>query len=153
MSGFEPEQGSTEWHRQRANIERGSEAWEQLYGIDNPAERKWFTKKRFIIPAGVLGLLIFRIGTIPHQTSPATATNGNRPVSSAGLDSAEQPMSFGECNRHIRAMADEFGTTPSNIVDSSAMRVVRFPATDGSVLVTCDAIDEKMIVVNSPHGS
>lgn len=98
----------------------------------------------------MLVLLIYRIGTQPRQAGASTDTSWDRSVSSAGLDTAERPMGFEECNRQIRTLADQLGITPSNIVDSNAMRIVRFSTVDGSVLVTCDAIDDKMIVVKSP---
>lgn len=86
--------------------------------------------------------------TVPESVSP----DQNRSISFAGLETSEQPMSFEECNRTIRSSADQLGITPSNIVDSNAMRVVRFSAGDGSVVITCDAIEGKIILVKSPHG-
>lgn len=151
MSDFKPERGSEEWYRQRAGVERGSEAWNQLHRTNSVDDRKWYAKKRFFIPAGVLALLVFRIGSTPPSDNASAAADWSPSVSSAGLDTADRSMDFEKCNRQIRVMADKLGTTPTNITDNSAMRVVRFPATDGSVVVTCDAIDEKMIVVQSPH--
>lgn len=102
-------------------VQRGSEAWHQARGtklFDGP----WFARKRFIIPAA-LGLIVVGSrwpNTRQQQTSPAPS------LSSAGLEKAEQPMCFEECNRTIRSSADQLRITPSNIVDSNAMRIVRF---------------------------
>lgn len=58
-------------------------------------------------------------------------------------------MDFTACLSRIRTMSSELGVAPSNIVETADMRVVRFHATDGSVLVTCSKPDRKMIITRS----
>jgi hypothetical protein len=152
MSGFEPERGSEAWqqHMAEQKFEPGSEAWHQSRRRTR-ADRPWYTRKRTFIPAGLVGLIILPALLSSPQRHSADETGTTYSISSAGHNTAERPMSFEDCNRQIRTMADQMGT-PADIVDSTAMRLVRFPASDGSVLVTCDAIDEKMIIVKSPAG-
>jgi hypothetical protein len=152
MTGPTPERGSEEWEQQRASVERGSEAWDELHGAASSGGRRWYGRKRFIIPAGAFALLFYAVINAPDNADTTSEAGWDQSVSSAGLDTADQSMSFEECNQRIRSLADELGITPSTVVDSSAMRTVRFNTADGSVLVTCDAIDEKMIVVKSPRG-
>lgn len=152
MSGFEPEPGSEAWDQYVADLgldQPGSKAWHLKLRQDR-ATRPWYAKKRTINPAGLFGL-IFLIGMIPAAPPATTDTSASDvSLSSAGLETADRAMSFEECNREIRTIADQFGT-PINIVDSAGMRIVRFNATDGSVLVTCSAPEEKMTIVKSPH--
>ncbi len=46
-------------------------------------------------------------------------------------------VSFEACLETIRQMAQTLGSAPTNIVETQDTRVVRLPAADGSVLVTC----------------
>lgn len=154
MSGFQPERGSDAWEQERAEqqiFEPGSKAW-HLARRRNHASRPWYSRKRVIIPAGFCGILLLLTMIPDHPSHGGYPTDAPPSISSAGLETAERPMGFEECNRQIRTLADDLGT-PINIVDSSAMRTVRFPAADGSVLVTCDALDAKMIIVKSATGS
>ena len=63
-----------------------------------------------------------------------------------------EQMSFEQCNELIRRMAGQLGVAPINVVETSIMRIVRFPTNDGSgesILVTCSKPDRKMIVNRS----
>ena len=60
-------------------------------------------------------------------------------------------MSFEDCQKLIRRFADSLGKAPINIVESEILRMVRFPASDGSVLVTCSKPDGKVVITRSPH--
>jgi hypothetical protein len=60
-------------------------------------------------------------------------------------------MSFETCLATISSVATELGVAPTNIVETSIMRIVRFNTVDGSVLVTCSAPDHKMVLTRSPH--
>lgn len=53
---------------------------------------------------------------------------------------------FEKCLAKIQALATKTGTAPVNLVETSILRIVRFPAADGSLLVTCSKPDGKMIV-------
>ncbi len=55
-------------------------------------------------------------------------------------------MSFEACLETVRQMATTLGITPTNIVETSILRMVRLPAADGSVLVTCSKPDQKMVL-------
>lgn len=64
--------------------------------------------------------------------------------------SQTQSMSFEGCLLVIRNTAGELGVAPVNIVETSDLRIVRFPTADGSVLVTCSRPDQKMVITQSP---
>jgi len=55
-------------------------------------------------------------------------------------------ISFEQCVATIQATATKLGTVPVNIVETSILRIVRFSAADGSMLITCSKPDRKMIV-------
>lgn len=55
-------------------------------------------------------------------------------------------MRFDLCLELIRNTATRLGVAPVNIVETSILRMVRFPTIDGSVLVTCSAPDEKVLI-------
>ena len=57
--------------------------------------------------------------------------------------------SFEKCLALIQAAATNTGVAPVNIVETSILRMVRFPAADGSLLITCSKPDAKMIVQQS----
>ncbi|RYF06991.1 MAG: hypothetical protein EOO77_26260 [Oxalobacteraceae bacterium] len=151
MSDFEPERGSEAWDQymaERGYAEPGSEDWHRARRKKR-ASRPWYFKKRTIIPAGLAALIVLG-GLIPAAPPPSAGeSDGGVSLSSTGLETADRPMSFEECNRQIHTFADQFGT-PITIVDSTYMRTVRFNASDGSILVTCAAAEEKMIIVKSP---
>lgn len=58
--------------------------------------------------------------------------------------SQTRSMPFEDCLATIRRTAGELGVAPINIVETDILRMVRFPTTDGSVLVTCSKPDQKM---------
>jgi hypothetical protein len=63
--------------------------------------------------------------------------------------STSGPMSFEACLATIRQTAQSLGVASANIVETNAMRMVRFSTTDGSVLVTCSRPDRKMVLTKS----
>ena len=63
--------------------------------------------------------------------------------------STSKPMSFEDCLQVIRNTATQLGVAPVNIVETSGVRMVRFPTADGSVLVTCSRADRKMVMTVS----
>lgn len=65
------------------------------------------------------------------------------------LETQTQSMSFEDCLATIRRVSGQFATAPINIVETDILRVVRFPTTDGSVLVSCSRPDRKLIVTKS----
>lgn len=58
-------------------------------------------------------------------------------------------VSFEACLETIRVTAQNIGAAPTNIVETSGLRVVRLPAAEGSVLVTCDRSAGTMTLVPS----
>ena len=55
--------------------------------------------------------------------------------------------SFSDCLKRIRVMATRTATAPVNIMETDSIRMVRFPVSDGSILITCT--DGKMTVGKS----
>jgi len=60
-------------------------------------------------------------------------------------------MGFYDCKNRIIFMKAKFGIAPEIIADTSDVKMVRFPTSDGSVIVTCSRPDEKMAVTQSPY--
>lgn len=60
-------------------------------------------------------------------------------------------MSFERCVATIQLTATKLGITPVNIVETSILRMVRFPVSDGSMLVTCSKPDAKMVIVQTSN--
>lgn len=65
-------------------------------------------------------------------------------------ESTSKSMSFENCLEVIRINAAKLGGAPVNIVETPDLRIVRFPAADGSVLLTCSRTDKKMVMTLSP---
>lgn len=80
----------------------------------------------------------------------ASLDAAERAVSSGetAATSTSRNMSFDACLATIDVAARQFGT-PINVVDSSDVRIVRIPTSDGSVLITCSRPDQKMITTRS----
>ena len=66
--------------------------------------------------------------------------------SAFGQESTSEPMSFEKCVLSIQMLATQLGIAPINIVETTQMRMVRFPTSDGSVLVTCSKPDQKRVI-------
>jgi len=90
-------------------------------------------------------------GSSSTAAAPAATGKAVTSVSSDGLPTMTKSMDFQTCLRTIQSMASEFGVAPTNIVETTEVRMVRFNTSDGSVLVTCSAADRKMVAVQSPH--
>ncbi|PKP68313.1 MAG: hypothetical protein CVT82_15675 [Alphaproteobacteria bacterium HGW-Alphaproteobacteria-4] len=58
-------------------------------------------------------------------------------------------MSFEDCLSLIRRTASDLGVAPINIVETEIMRMVRFVASDGTVMVTCSRLDGKAVITKS----
>ena len=61
----------------------------------------------------------------------------------------KRTMSFTDCILSIQRVATELGVAPINIVETSELRIVRFPTNDGSgdsILVTCSGPDRLMLI-------
>ena len=61
-------------------------------------------------------------------------------------------MSFERCNEVIQQMAEQIGVAPINLVETSVLRMVRFPTNDGSgesILITCSKPDRKLVLSKS----
>ena len=70
-------------------------------------------------------------------------------VGASAQESSSQAMSFEQCLQVIQRTATQLGVAPVNIVETTAMRMVRVPTSDGSVLVTCSRPDRKMVMTVS----
>lgn len=64
-------------------------------------------------------------------------------------ESTSQSMSFEQCLQVIQRTATQLGVAPVNVVETTDLRIVRFPTTDGSVLVSCSRPDRKMVMTVS----
>ena len=69
----------------------------------------------------------------------------------ADVKTITKPATFEQCQQLIRKTATDLGVAPVNIVETTAVRVVKFPTEDGSVLVSCSKEDKKMILTISSN--
>ena len=86
---------------------------------------------------------------VAPRPKPKSAPAPAEPI--AEVSSSSRSMSFERCLKTIQQVATELEVAPINIVETTQVRMVRFNTNDGSVLVTCSAPDEKMVVTRSPH--
>lgn len=90
-------------------------------------------------------------GSSAYATSKDGTGEAVHSVSSNGMPTVTKTMDFQVCLQTVQSMATELGVAPINIVETTALRVVRFNTSDGSVLVTCSKPDNKLVMVQSPH--
>jgi hypothetical protein len=63
-----------------------------------------------------------------------------------------QTMSFDQCLEFIRTTASNLAMTPTNIVETNDLRMVRISTNDGSgksYLISCSRLDQKLVVNES----
>jgi len=72
-------------------------------------------------------------------------------VGSGEAASASEEVDFDECIGRIERLSEQSDTAPINIVETSVLRIARFPADDGSVLISCSRPDRKMVITKSPY--
>ena len=65
------------------------------------------------------------------------------------VQSTSKVVPFEECLKMIRNKATELKVAPENLVETDIVRMVRFPATDGSVLFTCSKLDNKLVITTN----
>jgi hypothetical protein len=70
-------------------------------------------------------------------------------VAAQVTDTVTQSISFEACLASIQRVAGQHDAPPINIVETSELRMVRFCSADGSVLVTCSRLDQKMVMTKS----
>ncbi len=68
---------------------------------------------------------------------------------SAESDNHARSMKFEDCLGVIHAAADHLGIVPVDVADTALLRIVRFPVSDGSVVVICSRADEKIVVTKT----
>ena len=90
-------------------------------------------------------------GGAPTTTTEIEVNDTVHSVSSTGMPTVTKTMDFQVCLQTIPAMATDSAVAPINIVETTALRIVRFNTSDGSVLVTCSRDDNKLVMVQSPH--
>lgn len=100
--------------------------------------------------AACVAVLLLYVSCNDTPTNPATsALSDESSLSALAKQSSSKSMSFDDCLRVIQNTATQLGVAPTNIVETSEMRMVRFPSSDGSVLVTCSRPDRKMVMTVS----
>lgn len=114
-----------------------------------------------IAGAVALGVAIILLveGTAPPAKTPAPRTRETHSssdesivhgITSEGYRTTTRPMEFEACLRALRVMSEETRQTPTNILETSEGRMVRFRVADGSVLVTCSKPDRHMVTMIVP---
>ena len=64
----------------------------------------------------------------------------------AGVESTSKAMDFETCIKSIQMVSEELGIAPTNIVETSQLRMVKFYTSDGSVMITCSKLDRKQVI-------
>ena len=124
-------------------------------------KRKRDERKRILGAFLVIAVILIALLSNAHRISPGgNATQKPEtpvrelkgPLSAPADDikTETSSMSFEACLAVIAKTATKLGTAPVNIAETTAMRIVRFPGSDGSVLITCSRDDQKMVVTRSP---
>jgi hypothetical protein len=142
------------------------------------SENRWFRKKigfslvalAAAVPSFLLGVVwnSFEISNLRLSKSsseessvapaPQELLNVQKPQNSnsdagkttpAPTSSTSEVMPFDECISRIQKISEELAIAPINIVETSDVRMVKFKADDGSVLLTCSRLDRKLIVTRS----
>lgn len=71
-------------------------------------------------------------------------------INTTALVSISHPVKFDQCLLVIKNSASDFDAEPVDLVKTTDMRMVEFTTEDGTVLVICNRIDQKMVITNSP---
>lgn len=80
----------------------------------------------------------------------ATAPTGLAPFNTLAMgESRGYEMEFGKCLGFLAEAGGVSGQAPINIVETNIVRMVRLPASDGSILLTCSRPDQKLVVTLS----
>lgn len=117
-----------------------SESSSVVSGVLGLSRRKFECKQIVSASNGV-----YYSGKYERFSSAQTSSSSNNQVQSTSTS-----MSFDSCLQSIQVMANQYGA-PTNIIETTIMRTVRFHASDGSVLVTCSKPDQKMVITISPR--
>lgn len=93
-----------------------------------------------LVAAGLASLYLWLdlpgIGAVVHDTP-------------SGPESRSMYMSYDKCLLLISRTATQLGVAPINIAETNDLRMVRFVASDGTVLVTCSRLDGKAVITKS----
>ena len=74
------------------------------------------------------------------------------PAIVSAAESTSESMAFESCLELIRRTSTQIGVSPTNIVETNDLRMVRWETNGGScqsVLVTCSRQDQKMVMTIS----
>lgn len=74
------------------------------------------------------------------------------PTHAEECESEAVTLPFEQCLAMIQKVAEDLGAAPIKIVETSVLRMVRFPIVDGSALVTYGKPDKKMVLTKTNHG-
>ena len=87
----------------------------------------------------------------PAAVEPPPAVRNELPLpTDRGLVSRSRSMSFQNCLTLIDRTAAELGVTPVEIASTSSVKMVKWFTVNGDVLITCSALDDKMVYTFSP---
>lgn len=130
--------------------EGGFDAWLEEHRAK--AAPAWFERKTTVVlMCGVLIVVACMVLAPARPAGSVAEASSSTSASISDIPSETVDMQFDDCVDHIQTVAGKLGTTPVNIVETNAMRMVRLPASDGSVLITCSALDDTMVVTRSPY--
>ena len=107
-------------------------------------------KKTFVS----LALALSVVTAYADETSDAFIKLGfkqtNKGVNNTVFAVFEKDAPFGWCTGFIAHLATNLGRAPTNIVETTSLRVVRFGPIDwGSLLITCSGSDSHMSLMQS----
>ena len=73
-------------------------------------------------------------------------------IATAAAESTSTSMSFEKCQAVQASTIAQLNVPPKDIVNTSTMTVTKLYVEDGSVIVTCSAPDQKMVITKSSEG-
>lgn len=91
--------------------------------------------------------------TLTETLAEAGGSYGPRPATTT-LPTAIRSMSFAACQQHLRQTVRTMGVRPWDVVriiDTDGYSVTRACTSDGTVLITCNGPDRKMVATKSPY--
>lgn len=68
------------------------------------------------------------------------------PAFAQGEQTRRETMDFSQCLNLIDEVAEELGSNPTSILRTRDVRIIRIDAPDGAVILTCNRVDNTMVL-------
>jgi hypothetical protein len=68
------------------------------------------------------------------------------PAFGQGEQTRREIMDFSQCLALIDEVAEELGSNPTSLLRTRDVRIIRIDAPDGAVILTCNRVDNTMVL-------